>query len=105
FSDAKQLDAQAGLETSMGATLAVLSGINSISGPGMLDFESCQSLEKLVLDNEVCGLTLRLARGMEPKEDFPSVPIFKELLAEGHLLISKHSRRHLKSEHYFPGPV
>lgn len=105
LSDAKQLDAQAGLETAMGATLASLSGINSISGPGMLDFESCQSLEKLVVDNEICGMTLRLARGMEPKDDFPAMPLFKEMLTEGHLLISKHSRRHLKSEHYFPGPV
>ncbi len=30
---------------------------------------------------------------------------FEELLAEGHLLISKHTRRHLRSEHHFPGPV
>ena len=105
LSDAKLLDAQAGLETAMGATLAVLSGINSISGPGMLDFESCQSLEKLVLDNEICGMTLRLARGIEPREDFPARPIFEELLRDQHLLISPHTRRHLKEEHYFPGRV
>ena len=105
LSDAKLLDAQAGLETAMGATLAVLSGINSISGPGMLDFESCQSLEKLVLDNEICGMTLRLARGIEPREDFPALPIFEELLRDKHLLISPHTRRHLKEEHYFPGRV
>ena len=105
LSDAKLLDAQAGLETAMGATLAALSGINSISGPGMLDFESCQSLEKLVLDNEICGMTLRLARGIEPREDFPARPIFEELLRDGHLLIAPHTRRHLKNEHYFPGPV
>ena len=105
LSDAKQLDAQAGLETSMGATLAALSGINSISGPGMLDFESCQSLEKLVLDNEICGMTKRLVRGIEPKEDFPARPIFEELMREKHLLIAKHTRKHLRSEIGFPGPV
>jgi trimethylamine--corrinoid protein Co-methyltransferase len=105
LSDAKQLDAQAGLETSIGATLAALSGINNISGPGMLDFESCQSLEKLVLDNEICGMTYRLIAGIEPKDDFPSLPIFQELLAEQHLLIADHTRRHLKQEHYFPGTV
>ena len=105
LSDAKLLDAQAGLETSMGATLAALAGINNISGPGMLDFESCLSLEKLVLDNEVCGMTLRLIRGIEPREDFPSLPRFEELLKEQHLLISPHTRRYLKEEHYFPGSV
>ncbi len=105
LSDAKLLDAQAGLESGMGATLAALAGINNISGPGMLDFESCQSLEKLVLDNEICGMCLRLLEGIEPKEDFPAIPIFQELLNEKHLLISKHTRRYLREEHFFPGPV
>jgi len=105
LSDAKRLDAQAGLESSMGATLAVLSGINNISGPGMLDFESCQSLQKLIVDNEICGMTLRIARGIEPKEDFPSIPLFQELLKEKHLLISKHTRKYIREEHYFPGKV
>ncbi len=105
LSDAKQLDAQAGLETAMGATLAALAGINSISGPGMLDFESCQSLEKLVLDHEICQMVLRAVRGIVPRDDFPSVPRFEELLKDGHLLISKHTRRYLKDEHVLPGRV
>ena len=105
MSDAKLLDAQAGLESSMGATLAALAGINNVTGPGMLDFESCQSLEKLVLDNQICGMSLRLKRGIEPREDFPALPIFEELLAEKHLLISKHTRRYLREEHFFPSPV
>jgi len=105
LSDSKMLDAQAGLESSMGATLAALAGINSISGPGMLDFESCQSLQKLVLDNEICGMALRLIRGIQPKEDFPALPRFRELLEEQHLLISQHTQKYLKEEICFPGPV
>ena len=105
LSDSKRLDAQAGLETSMGATLAALSGINSISGPGMLDFESCISLEKLVVDNEICAMVQRLTRGIVPRDDFPARPIFKELLEEKHLLIAKHTRRHLRDEIVFPGPT
>jgi trimethylamine--corrinoid protein Co-methyltransferase len=105
LSDAKLLDAQAGLESGIGATLAALSGINNISGPGMLDFENCQSLEKLVLDNEICGMSYRMINGIGPKEDFPALPLFQELLQEQHLLISRHTRRFLKTEHFFPGPV
>lgn len=105
LSDAKEPDAQAGLETSMGAVMAALSGINSISGPGMLDFINCFSLEKLVLDNEICGMVSRLVEGIVPREDFPVVPRYEELLKEQHLLISKHTRRYLRQEHYFPGPV
>jgi trimethylamine--corrinoid protein Co-methyltransferase len=105
LSDAKLLDAQAGMESSMGATLAALAGINSISGPGMLDFESCQSLEKLVLDNEICGMVLRLVKGIQPKEDFPALPRFEELLREQHLLISEHTQKYLREEQFIPGPV
>ncbi|MBI4875219.1 MAG: trimethylamine methyltransferase family protein [Acidobacteria bacterium] len=105
LSDAKQLDAQAGLETGLGALMAGLSGINSISGPGMLDFESCQSLEKLVVDNEIAGMTFRLLEGIQPRGDFPSLPLFEELLREKHLLIADHTRRHLREEIFFPGAV
>jgi trimethylamine--corrinoid protein Co-methyltransferase len=105
LSDAKMLDAQAGLESSMGATLAALAGINNISGPGMLDFESCQSLQKLLLDNEICGMVLRLVRGIQPKDDFPALPRFEELLKEQHLLISEHTQKYLKEELYLPGAV
>ena len=105
LSDAKLLDAQAGVETSMGATLAALSGINNVSGPGMLDFESCFSLEKLVVDNEICGMVHRMVRGIEPKEDFPALPRFEELLRDDHLLISPHTLKYLNEEIYFPGPV
>ena len=71
----------------------------------MLDFESCLSLEKLVVDNEICGMARRLIKGIEPHEDFPAIPRFEELLREKHLLISKHTRRYLEEEHYFPGPA
>jgi len=105
LSDSKLLDMQAGLESSMGATLAALAGINNISGPGMMDFESCYSHEKLVIDNEICGMTLRLTRGIEEREDFPARPRFEELLREQHLLISDHTMRYLDQEVAYPGPV
>ncbi len=105
LSDAKALDVQAGLETGMGAVIAVLSGINSISGPGMLDFENCHSVEKLVVDHEIVGLARRLGQGITPRDDFPIRPRIEELLADGHLLISEHSLENLANEHNFPDPV
>lgn len=103
MSDAKQIDAQAGLESGMGATLAALSGINSISGPGMIDFENCQSLEKLILDNEMCQMAFRLIDGVTPRDDFPAAPILQELLKDRHLLISEHTLRHRDKEIWFSG--
>ena len=105
MSDAKRLDAQAGLETAMGATLGALAGANNISGPGILDFINTVSLEKLVVDDEICGMTFRMLRGIEPREDFPALSIFQEFLRDKHLIIADHTMRHMKDEIRFPGPV
>jgi trimethylamine--corrinoid protein Co-methyltransferase len=64
LSDSKIPDAQGGLEAGMSALLGALAGINVISGPGMLDFESTQSIEKLVIDNQIVGMVKRLIRGI-----------------------------------------
>ncbi len=65
LSDSKIPDAQAGFEAGMGALLAGLAGVNMVSGPGMLDFESTQSVEKLIIDNEIIGMVKRLLKGIE----------------------------------------
>jgi trimethylamine--corrinoid protein Co-methyltransferase len=104
LSDAKQLDALAGAQTAMGATLAVLAGINSISGPGMLDFENGFSIEKLVLDDELCGMALRVRRGIQ-RSGAAVLPLVEELVQEGHLLIAAHTREHLAQEIAWPSPV
>ncbi|TFG16287.1 MAG: hypothetical protein EU530_11990 [Promethearchaeota archaeon] len=62
--DGKIPDAQAGFEVGMGATLAALAGVNMVAGPGMLNFESTQSIEKLIIDNEVVGMAKHLIRGI-----------------------------------------
>ena len=72
LSDGKFLDAQAGGETFSSALLAALAGVNSVSGPGMLDFVLTFSLPKLVFDNEVCGQCLHFVRDMNVIEDLPA---------------------------------
>ena len=106
LSDAKALDAQAGLETGIGAVLAGLSGINSVSGPGMLDFESCQSLEKLVVDDEVCGMVSRLRRAASSRATTSRLArSSRSCCRDGHLLIAEHTRRHRKEQLRLSSPV
>jgi trimethylamine--corrinoid protein Co-methyltransferase len=71
----------------------------------MLDFENCFNLEKLIVDNEICRMVSRLIKGISPKEDFPALPLFQELLKEKHLIISEHTQNYLREEHIFPEPV
>lgn len=98
LSDAKIVDGQAGLETGMGALIAAQAGANVISGPGMLDFESCQSLEKLVLDNEICGMALRLVRGIEVRGDRLGGDLNGDIYYSKHFLTSAETRRWFREE-------
>ena len=63
--DAKLVDAQAGLESGMGAMIGALSGINMISGAGMLDSLLCHSPEKLVIDAEGIAMAKRMLDGLK----------------------------------------
>ncbi len=105
LSDSKLNDNQAGLESGIGAVLAALSGVNVISGPGMLDFESCQSLEKLVIDNEICGMALRLVKGITQRDEPLAVDLFQDITPESQFLSKPHTRKWYREEHIFPGII
>ncbi len=105
LSDGRELDAQAGAETFGGALLAALAGVNSVSGPGMLDYVLAFSLPKLVLDNELCGQALHLVRPVEPRDDLPAADLVRQLLDEQHLLMAEHTTRWWPSELWLTGPT
>jgi trimethylamine--corrinoid protein Co-methyltransferase len=105
LSDGKTLDAQAGAETFGSALLAALAGVNSVSGPGMLDFVLTFSLPKLVLDDELCGQALHFVRDVAPLDDLPTLDLVREVMAEQHLITAAHTMAHWPSELYLPAPV
>jgi len=67
--DSKVVDAQAGLESGIGLMIGALSGINMISGSGMLDFLTCHSPEKLLIDAEGIAMAKRLLDGIKIHTD------------------------------------
>ncbi len=105
LSDAKLLDAQAGAETFGSALLAALAGVNSVSGPGMLDFVLVFSLAKLVFDDEMCGQALHFVRAIEPLDDLPTAGLVAQLMADQHLIMAPHTLEHWPSELYLPSAV
>ncbi|MDA0245915.1 MAG: trimethylamine methyltransferase family protein [Chloroflexi bacterium] len=105
LSDSKMLDAQAGAETFGSALLAALSSVNSVSGPGMLDFVLVFSLPKLIFDNEVCGQALQLVREIQLLEDLPTIGLARQLLAEQHLITAEHTLKYWPQELYLPSAV
>jgi len=105
LSDAKANDPQAGMETGVGAFLAASAGINSVSGPGLLDFVNCFSLEKLVFDDEIAGQALHFVRPVAVRDDLPAAGLIEELLRKERLLTAAHTRRYWPEELYLPGPT
>jgi trimethylamine---corrinoid protein Co-methyltransferase len=105
LSDAKTLDAQAGAETFGSALLAALAGVNSVSGPGMLDFLLVFSLPKLIFDDAMCGQVLHFVREVRPLGDLPVGDLIDQLMTDQHLIMAPHTTEHWPAELFLPAPI
>jgi trimethylamine---corrinoid protein Co-methyltransferase len=104
-SDAKVVDAQAGLESGMSAIIGALAGINMISGAGMLDFLACFSLEKLVIDAEIVAMAKRLLAGVLTPTETLATAMFEGINWKGDFLKQKMTRELFSKEQYLPSNV
>jgi trimethylamine--corrinoid protein Co-methyltransferase len=104
MSDAKIVDAQCGLESSS-AFFAALAGANMISGAGMMDYESCLSYEKLVVDAEIIGMAKRLIAGIDGRQTPIALHIVQELGHKAGYLGHPHTKKWFREELYFPSEV
>ena len=104
-SDSKVIDAQAGLESGMSAMIGALAGINMISGAGMLDFLACFSLEKLVIDAEIVGMTKRLLSGVNTPTSTLATAMFEGINFKGDFLKQKLTRELFTKEQYMPSTI
>ncbi len=105
LSDGPILDARAGAETFGSALIAALAGVNSVSGPGMLDFLLVFSLPKLVFDDEMCGQALRFVREVKVVDDLPVDRLIQHLMADQHLIMAEHTSAHWPTELYLPSAI
>ncbi|MBN1505062.1 MAG: trimethylamine methyltransferase family protein [Candidatus Eisenbacteria bacterium] len=102
LSDSGAVDYQGGLESGLGAVLAALAGVNVVSGVGMMEFENCQSLEKLYVDNDICGMAQRLRESVYVDEETLGRDVFREATLDSSFLNTKHTLKWFKKEGYFP---
>lgn len=103
--DSKLVDAQAGAESARSAILGALTGINMISGAGMLEALACHSVEKLVMDAEAIASALRLVRGIEARGDTLATAMFAETGFSGEFLKLKETRAWFRQEQHLPSAV
>jgi len=104
MTDSKTEDAQAGYESAVTSVLVALAGGNFLhDAAGFLEFATCVSLEKYVIDNEILGMVMRAVKGIEVNEDTLAFDVLSRVGPGGHFVSSKHTRKYMRKEHYVPG--
>ena len=94
------LDMQCMLERVGTLLPAVLAGVHFITCGGTLESTMTESHPLMVLDDAMCGMALRLARGIEVNEETLALDLIKEVGWEGHYLAQPHTAEHCRSEHF-----
>ena len=105
--DSKLVDAQAGLESGITAMIGALSGINMISGSGMLDFLACHSAEKLVIDAEGIAMAKRMVMGVKQHTETLATGFYDEKInfKGGDFLKQKITLKLFREEQHLPSSV
>jgi trimethylamine---corrinoid protein Co-methyltransferase len=100
--DSKREDLQAGFER-MGTLLpAVLAGVNLITCAGTLDSTLLESHALLMLDDEICGAAVRLARGVEVNDETLSLDLIKKVGYSGNYITAKETAKLYRKELFIP---
>ncbi len=100
--DSKWEDYQAGFERFATLLPAVLAGVDYITCAGTLDSSMLESDALLVLDDEVCGAALRMARGIEVNEKTLALDAIRRLGFEGNYITDDHTLANFRQEHFLP---
>jgi len=100
--ESKLEDVQAGIERTGTLFQAVLAGVNFITCGGTLDSSILESDPLLLLDDELCGMMLRAARGIEINEDTLAMDVIRQVNFSGHFMAEQHTVSHYRKEHFIP---
>ena len=100
--DAKMPGTRAGIEKAWTALPVVLARANLIIGAGALDSASTYSYEQLIIDDEIAGGLMRIARGLEMSDETIALDLIKKVGVAGHFLGERHTLKHAREEHWFP---
>ena len=100
--DAKVLDAQAGIESTFSILAQGLAGLNLIHDVGYMDRGMVCSAEMLVLGNEVIGMAKRFIQGIEVNVETLARAVIEKVGPGGHFLQEDHTLHHFRKELWMP---
>lgn len=106
MTESKLPDIQAGIEKTQSVIQVALAGSNFIHhAAGMLEDMATIAYEQFVIDNEVLGMAMRAVRGIEVNNDTLALDVIDRVGPGNHYLMDEHTRRYMRTEHYFPSEV
>jgi trimethylamine--corrinoid protein Co-methyltransferase len=100
--DAKVLDAQAGVESAFGIMAHALSGVSMVHDVGYMDGSMLCSPEMLVMGDEVIGMVERFARGIVVNEETLQRDLIASVCPGGNYLQEGHTAANFRKELWLP---
>lgn len=104
-SDAKILDEQAAIESTMSIVVAAFSGANLIHDVGYLEAGLAGSYDMLVMSDETIGMAKRILRGVTVDEETLALDVIHRVGPGGDFLADDHTLKHFKEEFWFPSLI
>jgi trimethylamine--corrinoid protein Co-methyltransferase len=101
-SEAKTLDLQAAIESTLQIVLSSLSGTPLVHDIGFLDCADIGSLEMLVMNDEIIAMTRRVMRGIEVSDDTLMLDLIHEIGPGGEFLSTKETAKRCRTELWAP---
>ena len=96
MSDSKYIDYQAGSESARSGLMAMLAGIDNVSGAGGLNVIAEMSIEKIVIDNDYIGTLKHLEKGIRFDEEALAADLMLKVGSGGNFLNQKHTLKNYK---------
>jgi trimethylamine--corrinoid protein Co-methyltransferase len=101
-SEAKVLDLQAAIESTVQVLMSGLSGATMVHDVGFLDCAEIGSLEMLVMNDEIIGMTRRIMRGIEISDETLMLDLIHQIGPGGEFLSTKETARLFRQEIWQP---
>ena len=101
-SEAKRLDLQAAIESTIQVVLSGLSGATLVHDVGFLDCADIGSLESLVMNDEIIAMTRRIMRGVEVSDETLLLDLIDKVGPGGEFMSERHTAKHCRAEIWTP---
>ncbi len=99
-SDSKIPDEQAAAEAAFSIVLEALAGAQLTHDVGYLEGGMCNSIEQIVICDELIAYTKHFMKGLEVNEETLALDLIDEIGPHGDFIGSEHTRLHYKKDWY-----